>query len=736
MIETLKMKNCATYSSDGALIENCQKVNLFYGPNGSGKSTIGNFLLNPENPLYGDCEIVWENNEKQDIVVYNRQFKNENIRENIPGVFTLGKSTIDENKNLEELKNQRDIKRADYSTRKETVKKKNEERQKCENKFRDDAWEKIFKQNNTEFQEAFSGFRNNKEHFCGEVLRRYNESHLTAKSKEELKAKAKILYLQKPVKCELISCHLDDLNSQIANIEVANIWEKVVVGNKDLPIGKLIETLKNADWVNQGRKYLLDDEQCPFCQQNTISKEFRQQLNVFFSGEYEQDVATIKGHIEQYTSLTDMLYHQLDVLQNNLNPISQIDNDKLSSLIEILKNKVTQNKVTMQTKEKEPSRTVSLIESSLIILEIQQMIIAGNDAITEHNKIVDNYTKEKESLTSDIWTYLMNENVSLISDYLRDTSNFSKAIDGINYEIKNCEEQLTGLNNKIIDAEKNITSVQPTVDEINHSLESFGFTNFKLVSSQDHANAYQIQRNDGTLATDTLSEGEETFITFLYFMQLEKGSVDESKISSQKILVLDDPVCSLDNTVLYIVSSLIKGLIHKIRQGKSDVKQIFIFTHNVFFHKEVSFMDRGNNEFLDTHFWIINKDNNATNIKAYETTNPIKSSYDLLWEDLRNNSNASFIATQNNMRKILENYFRILGKKRDTDIINKFPNMENKNICSSLLSWINDGSHSIPDDLYIDSYTDSKERYLQVFKEIFVNMGHESHYNMMMGIDE
>ena len=33
---------------------------------------------------------------------------------------------------------------------------------------------------------------------------------------------------------------------------------------------------------------------------------------------------------------------------------------------------------------------------------------------------------------------------------------------------------------------------------------------------------------------------------------------------------------------------------------------------------------------------------------------------------------------------------------------------------------------------YIDSYTDSIDRYKCVFQEIFTRMGHEAHYNMMM----
>ena len=207
-----------------------------------------------------------------------------------------------------------------------------------------------------------------------------------------------------------------------------------------------------------------------------------------------------------------------------------------------------------------------------------------------------------------------------------------------------------------------------------------------------------------------------------------------SKVSNRKILVLDDPICSLDSTVLYIVSSLVKNLIKDIRKGTSDVEQIFILTHNVFFHKETAFIDRRTEECNDIHYWTINKDNNISTIKAHKRTNPIKTSYELLWEELKSNTNV--ITTQNIMRRILENYFRILGKTANDTIVNSFSTIEEQMICRSLLSWINDGSHTIPDDLYIDSYTDSIDRYKQIFKKIFTNMGHEAHYKMMMGESE
>ncbi len=225
--QNYKHEKCATYSSDGAVVEDCQKVNFFYGPNGSGKSTISNFLSNPVAPQYRDCEIVWENNAVLDVVVYNREFRDKNFKENIAGVFTLGQATIEDIEALEKLKEQRVKPQEEYSTRKNTLQKKIDEEQKHKNDFRDTVWELILKQQNeTDFQEAFSGFRGNKERFRDEVLRCYQISHSSTETKDALLSRAKTLFARKPEKCAAISFSLDDLVAQITKIEVSFVWAK------------------------------------------------------------------------------------------------------------------------------------------------------------------------------------------------------------------------------------------------------------------------------------------------------------------------------------------------------------------------------------------------------------------------------------------------------------------------------------------------------------------------------
>jgi wobble nucleotide-excising tRNase len=60
-------------------------------------------------------------------------------------------------------------------------------------------------------------------------------------------------------------------------------------------------------------------------------------------------------------------------------------------------------------------------------------------------------------------------------------------------------------------------------------------------------------------------------------------------MTTDRIVVFDDPVSSLDSDVLFIVSSLIKSLFDHVRENKGNIKQIFVLTHNVYFHKEVAY---------------------------------------------------------------------------------------------------------------------------------------------------
>ena len=166
------------------------------------------------------------------------------------------------------------------------------------------------------------------------------------------------------------------------------------------------------------------------------------------------------------------------------------------------------------------------------------------------------------------------------------------------------------------------------------------------------------------------------------------------------------------------------------RTQDAQVKQVFVLTHNVYFHKEISFnrsrpADRTLN---DESFWLVKKQQHGSIVERCET-NPIKSAYELLWEDVRS-ANISSISLQNTLRRILENYFTMWGGMGKDEICALFDGRE-KLICQSLFSWVNDGSHSIHDDLYINHGDQTNDVYLRVFRSVFDKAGQIGHYNMM-----
>ena len=163
------------------------------------------------------------------------------------------------------------------------------------------------------------------------------------------------------------------------------------------------------------------------------------------------------------------------------------------------------------------------------------MIRGCNVEMQKHNQMVLHLSDERKKLTDDIWTFLMDKEESLIQGYLDDESAFEKAKTGKEKKLRSLKEELDQLRGQIVNAGKNITSVQPTVDEINRSLLAYGFENFQIAPSPNNSNMYRIQRPDGSAVANTLSEGEETFITFLYFLQLAKGSASASAVSVKEI---------------------------------------------------------------------------------------------------------------------------------------------------------------------------------------------------------
>lgn len=739
MIRSIKLNSCVPYQQ--AELSDCKKVNFVFGANGSGKSTISSFLSGTPDTRFSQSVIEWDGAVRETIYVYNRGFRRSNFQQTIPGVFTVGSATIDDINELERMKQDLALKKDDWSKKCEAYRKQTQETIPArEAQFKEDTWNRILKVNEPDFQKAFEGLRGSKEKFLAELKKRIDgiPGHAgTVCDRSNLLARAKALYGIKPERCGRFAFFFEQWLDKIDEIRTDPIWNIVIAGNKDIDIAKIINELGNSAWVGQGRQYILPNSNiCPFCQQETISDEFKEKLEAFFDTEYKRRVDQVKQLSETYREASNHIITAMEELLQNENAvkIGNLNTEIYQAKIVLLKTLYSEQGKKINEKIAQPGIIIAFPNDSSVVQEIVDLLNEANTRIDAHNKLVDERDTEEAKLTDDVWATAIHESQTLIKAYQTDISNLNKAANGIKKARDSKKEEIDILEANVIEKSRNITSVQPTIDEINRSLKAYGFTNFEIQPAEGHKNHYTIKRGDGSLASDTLSEGEETFLSFLYFMQWTKGSTDPNHVVDKKIIVLDDPISSLDSTILYVVGAMVRELSFNIRHGQGDVNQLFVLTHNVFFHKEASFIDGKTKEMGDVNYWIVRKDNGVSTIMPYGMKNPISTAYELLWQELRDNENLTRITIQNTMRRIIENYFGMLGNKKDDSLISCFVEPEDRRIARSLIAWINDGSHSIPDDLYIDSYTDAVPKYKDVFRKIFCESGHEAHYNMMMKI--
>jgi len=121
--------------------------------------------------------------------------------------------------------------------------------------------------------------------------------------------------------------------------------------------------------------------------------------------------------------------------------------------------------------------------------------------------------------------------------------------------------------------EKEIEERRQPADELNAELHSY--LGRDELSFEIKENGFQIVRN-GDVA-ENLSEGEKTAIAFLYFL---KSLKDKSFSLKDGIVVIDDPVSSLDTNALYHAFGF-------MQEKTREAGQLFILTHNHAFFRLV-----------------------------------------------------------------------------------------------------------------------------------------------------
>ena len=269
MINSIKIKNIATYSSETETLLIPSIVNFIYGNNGAGKTTITRIIENSND--YLESSLSWDNDIEYHKLVYNRDFVKNNFNEEtkLRGIYTLGEESEEVYKKIEELTLSKKTMQADIVFQKEQINSYQNELKKLKRETVDLFWENYKKKLCEPILELYRGNINSKENFFDKCIKlQYKENTMTYESIIE---EYNILYKERLVEQDLI----ENINiNEISKLINSKILTTQIVENNNITLFQLINDLKNSSWVEEGLKYLNNSHnKCPFCQ-NQLTTEF------------------------------------------------------------------------------------------------------------------------------------------------------------------------------------------------------------------------------------------------------------------------------------------------------------------------------------------------------------------------------------------------------------------------------------------------------------------------------
>jgi wobble nucleotide-excising tRNase len=572
------------------------RFNLIYGWNASGKTTISSLLRNVQMKapvLEGEVDFHFDGNTcpgsslgtvsgLPQVRVFNRDFVEANVfastmklPENkffvqvnqITPIFFLGKDSVDKQKQVEEL-NRTKLEEQQKLAAKTKAKSKAD-------KALDDFCIREARAIKDLLSSSGAKSYNNydKSNFKAACTRLARLDQQPTPLTEQDKALLKQQKDNKPKDLiAVISLIVPDLEQ--AQTKVANLLQRTVVSQV---LEELLADAPLAEWVQQGLAHHTGEKhsaKCKFCA-STIPEGRISKLEAHFNDEYNRflteldttnkEIGETKKELDGL-QLPDKATFYDHLVSDYLESVERLDKYTASASTYLAR--LAQALAEKRTKPFEKLNLPTFFTETPIpdTAKATVAIKAINDLITRHNTETGNFQR----VVTDARKRLEE---GLVTEALADFKTESAAIQTIATELQTLNKTINELAARILALEKEIVEHRRPAEELNGELRSYlgrGELKFELFQS-----GYQITRNG--ISANNLSEGERTAIAFLYFL---KSLQAKDFTISNDIIVIDDPVSSLDSNSLFCAFGYMK-------ERTKEPGQLFLLTHNFALFRQV-----------------------------------------------------------------------------------------------------------------------------------------------------
>lgn len=194
-------------------------------------------------------------------------------------------------------------------------------------------------------------------------------------------------------------------------------------------------------------------------------------------------------------------------------------------------------------------------------------------AVAELNAIIEKHNQISAQFKASVDEACKMLEASYVAEAQAEFAERSNSVTTSTTALEAVKTQFQSVQVRIEELERDILEHRRAADELTAELRAYlGRDELRF---ETKGNGYALTRNGEYVAH--LSEGERTAIAFLYFL---KSLKDKSFDLKNGIVVIDDPVSSLDDNALFSAFGYMK-------ERTKEAGQLFIFTHNFSFFRLV-----------------------------------------------------------------------------------------------------------------------------------------------------
>jgi wobble nucleotide-excising tRNase len=572
-----RMRDCGVFrdfSWPGDLPE-FAKYNLIYGWNGSGKTTLSRLFRALETktvPSGGQVAVVVDGRDVSHgefgqvtlpLRVFNRDFIAESVfpaEGEVAPIFVLGRESVEKQKRVERLK-------ADLA--KEQTKLGAE------------------RTNKTRTESALDSLCIDKAGVIRDALRSGGSNPYNNYDKRDFRRRAEKLHTAGDHQMHELSTHdREKLLTQIRSTPKSKL-ESFSYELPDLKaveqtcvnllsttvVAAVIQSLKDdpdlSSWVHRGLGLFQkrDAETCLFCDQ-PFPRDRLTAMEAHFSTEYEEllrrvddQISTIRAAIKTATELslpnTAQFYDDLSSEYDSAAAAMRAELDSAKRVLEAL----------VKALEDKKNRAFERVALNVAVQALKDEVVDDlNQVIVKQNQVCDDFQIRINSARTQL-------ELDSVASNLEEFVELGDTVQAAEDAVTSSTDEVNRLEDEITRLEREIVEHRQPAEELNEDLRDYlGHGELRLEIKET---GYTIMRYDAPAVA--LSEGEITAIALLYFL---KSLQDRRFDLTNGVVVLDDPVSSLDQNALF-------AALGYIRAKTKSAAQVFVFTHSFTFFRLV-----------------------------------------------------------------------------------------------------------------------------------------------------